>query len=299
MTTLQTNAATVTPTRWLALAALVVLSLATQASPFGTIGGPADSLLRISSTGSECSIPSGMMCVESINNLQYDDYSQIATAELFGSGSILHSAGVLLARFDTSPAGIGFQAAGSLNVHARDRFTVAGPDPGATVQITARLRVRGDLFAAGSPAEASATVEALLSRSPDGWDSTNGGMGLSTGDAGLFRRRFLPGDPFLTSPTPMPIEIEAVDTFDVVAGEVFQLVYRMHLLGNVRGDPTSQLLMDFGNSAELSFELPQGYAIESELGYSFTAVPLPAALWTLLSALAVLLVREGRTNSSS
>lgn len=267
-------------------AALIGLSVAAQALPLGTIGGPADSLLRVSSNGSECSVPTGTMCAEALGSLTYADYSQIATAEVFASGSVLHSEGVLLGRLDPSPGPTGFVAAGDLNVHARDRFTVFGP--GDMLEITARLRVQGTLFAAGSPDEASATVEALLSRSPNGWNPTNGGMGISTGAAGLFMRRFFPGDPFLTAPTPSPVDIEAVDTFDVPIGEAFQLVYRMRLLGNVRGASTSQLLMNFGSSAELSFDLPPGYSITSDLGYSFTAVPLPPAVWTFVAGLTAL-----------
>lgn len=277
----------------IALGLLLVLALGSPtpvlALPLGTIGGPADSLLRVRSQGNECTGGGGVMCFESIGALSLADYSLDPDSALIAAGTVDHAAGALAGSLRLSPLSIfGFNTSGELNVHARDRFTLVGPAGGGPVTITAKLQVGGSVVASAAPDEVSVTVEALLNSTLSGWDSVNGGLASSTGSAGLFRMRYFPGDPFLTLLAPTPIDIEAVDTFDVAVGQEFQLGYRMRLLGSIRDQDASggALNFNFLNTAQLSFDLPAGYSISSDLGFSATSVPEPAT--TALLAMGLL-----------
>lgn len=271
--------------RLLAVTLFCVAAGVADAAPFGTIGGPADTLIRVSSLSGYCA-PPGPVCIETTADLPVNDYASDPTAFLIASASVNHAAGLLHGSLVAAPQGnTAFGSVGELSVNARDRFTVDGPNPGELATITSRLKVEGMVIFEGEPSLESAIVEALLSHAPNAWDPVSGGLVVSTGSAKIFRSGLNPAEDIFD------ITLEAEDTFDVVVGETFQVAYRMDLDGGQSGGIGQRSVeFDFLNSARLSFDLAPGYSISSELGYSSTAVPVPAAL-VLLGSACVCLVR--------
>lgn len=274
--------------RLLLFASLVVVAPAARALPLGTIGGPADSLIRVTG-GSHCN-PPGVMCVEALTDLPYSNYSLDGVAEIYAQGSIDHSLGEIKGYVDFSTQ-TGSGSSGELFLHARDQFTLAGPVPGETVSITARFHVDGSLSFLGEATSRGGFVEAKLSSreplgSSDGWNSTTGGIGVSTGTQGYFNPCGAPGCFARPSESLYTYDIEAVDTFDVVVGTPFELVYALRLNGSTVLNGASSVVHDALSTGTLSFDLAPGYSITSGLGY---ALPEPATGLLLACGVAGLL----------
>ncbi len=268
-----------TPLALLAPLLSLLAAPAAWALPFGTIGGPADSLIRVEG-GSHCS-PPGTMCVEAINNLPLADYALDGSAEIRATGSIDHVAGELRGYVDfTTQTGAGSD--GRIVVHARDDFTVHGGTPGETITLTARLRAEGSITFLGEATARSAVVETKLSRAANGWSATNGGLVVSTGDLGFFSPCGFPGCTARPDLGFYAYDVEAEDTFDVVVGQSFQLAYSLRLDGFTIFNGPSSVIQDSLGTGRLSFDLGPGYGITSRLG--FTA-PEPGAALLLAAGL--------------
>ena len=253
----------------------LLVPCASLALPFGGIGGPADSLLRVES-GNHCDGGSGgPMCVEAIGSLGLADYSLDPQATILALGNVDHAAGEIsgLARFENQ---VGMGSSGDLWLHARDQFTVTGGVLGESVSVTGRFRADGVLTIEGAPGTGGAEV--LIKVGPGSWNTTNGG--ITGGNAG--------GDNFglpVFSPTgAYAFDIEAEKTFDAVVGTPIQVLYAMRLSGNMFdafpfGD-TGAVDVDSLTTGELSFDLPAGYGITSQLGFG---VPEPGAAGLLVA----------------
>ncbi len=235
-----------------------------SALPFGLLGGE-NSVIRVSD-GAGCSpAEDGPVCGEATSFLPLADYASGGHDLVNASGMANPAAGPLSGSIQTV---VDAQSSNPANIQlaTRDTFTVAGPLVGEVVSITARLAVEAtvqiDTGLANGP-----DVFAAFGFGPQAWDSTLGGC-VGSGVVAQDNTNF--GNVINQSGSVIPVDLEAVHTFVVTTGTPFELVYwtRANASANFSGSTT----VDFTNTATLSFDLPTGYAITSDLGYS---VPEP------------------------
>lgn len=192
---------------------LLLAQAAAHAADNGTIGATADSLIRV---GSTVNCTPGPMCVEAIGVLPLGNYSLDGLNEIEAEGAVDHAAGTIAGRLRIQN-GVGLTASGIVQFAARDDFTVAGPLPGESISVTARLRVDGTVTR--SDLGFTTSVDAVLTHGPGSWNTVNGGIAGAGGGEGAIWGVFTVG----TS----AYDLEAVTTFDVTTGTPFDLSYAM------------------------------------------------------------------------
>jgi hypothetical protein len=248
---------------------------------------PDDTLFKLDCFGN---VP----CFDSTADLPLADYEPDATRQTFIEASADQANGTLTATVTYTQDAGEFANDGRFDANARDRFTVSGPMPGSTVEITARLRMEGAIAYVGLVSVRAATVEAVVSSSVDGWDPAAGVVNITGADS-------LQSGPGVNLPD-VEFELEATDTFNVTVGTPFQFAYRMDLDGGQAGG-SGERSAELAAVATLSFDLPAGYSITSELGYSDAPAPVPALSVGMLTGLCggllgvVALVLRARTRS--
>lgn len=184
---------------------------------------------------------------------------------------------------------------GNLTLRSTDVFTIGTLNTGApqTVDVTARMRITGQ-FGATDPQEVfsgSGRVRGILGASqPDLRNVT-----LDRSGADVTISEDLVQDRIVLSPG---ISFRPEIDLRVEVGRAFELQSTLSLnLGFQAKTDRATGGANFGNSALISFELPEGYFITSERGYSQglpvdtvdpadpSVIPLPAGGLLLLSAL--------------
>lgn len=178
---------------------------------------------------------------------------------------------------------------GSLGLSSTDVFTInqIGPGGATTVDVTAKLRVSGTFGIAnfGSPnGQASAQVRARFT-APRG---VPGVTILQENARDISVRPNVDKDQVVID---VGVTLEPEITLRVDVGRSFGLETNLFLnlgffapSGNATGGAA------FGESALISFDLPDGFSITSQRGYSqgVPAIPLPAGGALLLSALGMI-----------
>lgn len=259
----------------------LLLSSGLQALPL-TPYGSANSLIRITNgvADANCNVPTGNECASAVDFLPVANYSDPGFGPIVGGGSV--EAGVLHGYLSSAIGGNTTTVNSvSMDVDARDQFTVDGTIAGETISITAHLLVAGVVDITTSLGANSATAHASIGT---GWNGTYGGISAFKATASDFTG-------YITSNSTIPLSAEAIYTFDVVTGTSFQLSYGMQL--DTRATYTGGMTeADFLNTATLSFDLPAGYTISSLGGYG--VVPEPATTLLLGIGLAGLVVAGWR-----
>ena len=185
-----------------------------------------------------------------------------------------------------------FARNGTVSITGRDVFTVGALDPAMPLMldIQAVLAVSGLSFIGENADNSQARITSRLS----GALPTTTGFGGSafTGGTSETTSVILGGrDGDTNRPNAQLITHRLVNDITIEVGVPFQLQASLELVQILSWTTGGSFVeSDFGNSALISFELPEGYFITSELGYSqgLTVIPLPASGLLLLSAFGVM-----------